>query len=62
MTLTLNTQNEICVLTKAGGEPRSVKEIMRIIGIGKQRVQEIEVIVKKALEKEKAKMQAQMSY
>jgi hypothetical protein len=62
LTLTLNAQNEICVFTKAGGEPLSVKEIMRIVGIAKQKVKDIELVVKRALDKEKAKMQAQMSY
>lgn len=62
LTLTINTSNEICVLTKAGGQTQSVKEIMRILGIGKQKVKEIDIVVKRALDKEKAKMQSQMSY
>lgn len=62
LTLTLNAQNEICVLTKAGGQALSVKEIMRIIGIGKQKIKDIDATVKKALDKERAKMQSQMSY
>jgi exosome complex component RRP45 len=53
ITLTLNPQNEICVLTK---------DIMRIIGIAKLRVAEIEEIVKKALEKEKVKLESQTGY
>lgn len=62
LTLTLNSQNEICVLTKDGGEPISVAGIMRVIGFAKNRVVEIESIVKKALEKEKIKFESQMSY
>jgi exosome complex component RRP45 len=62
ITLTLNPQNEICVLTKDGGEAVSVANIMRIIGIAKLRVAEIEEIVKKALEKEKVKLESQTGY
>lgn len=35
---------------------------MRIIGIAKNRVAEIEQIVKKALEKEKVKLESQIGY
>lgn len=62
LTLTINPQNEICVLTKDGGEPVSVGNIMRIIGIAKNRVAEIEQTVKKALEKEKIKLESQIGY
>lgn len=60
--MTINPQNEICVLTKDGGEPVSVANIMRVIGMAKTRVAEIEQIVKKALEKEKIKLESQISY
>lgn len=62
LTLTLNAQNEICVLTKAGGEPLAVQEIMRIMGLSKQRVAETDDVVKKALKKAEKGMQSQMGY
>jgi len=62
LTLTLNPQNEICVFNKAGGEPLSVSEIMRIVGEAKNRVAEIDVIVKEAIKKAQAKTDAQMAY
>ncbi|CAD6564750.1 MAG: hypothetical protein CYPHOPRED_004642 [Cyphobasidiales sp. Tagirdzhanova-0007] len=61
LTLTLNAQNEICVLTKAGGEPLSVHEILRIVGIAKARVAEIDAAVKGALKKNNA-LQLELGY
>lgn len=62
LTLTLNAQNEICVFNKAGGEALSVEEIMRIVGIAKKRVAEIDSTVRAALKKAEAGMAAQMGY
>ncbi|KAI5479642.1 splicing factor 3B subunit 3 [Pseudohyphozyma bogoriensis] len=53
MTLTLNAQSEICVLTKAGGAPLDADEIMRVVMIGVGRVREVDEFIKKELEKEK---------
>lgn len=49
MTLTLNSQQEICVLTKAGGVPLEVDVIMKVVMVGVTRVREIDEQVKLAL-------------
>ena len=52
ITLTLNSQQEICVLTKAGGTPLAVNDIMKVVLIGVGRVKELDATLKAALEKE----------
>lgn len=52
ITLTLNSQQEICVLTKAGGTPLAVDDIMKVVLIGVGRVKELDALLKAALEKE----------
>lgn len=52
LTLTLNAQSEICVLSKAGGVPLPADDIMRVVMIGVQRVREVDALVKAALEKD----------
>lgn len=41
MTVTLNAQRELCVLSKAGGSPLSVDELMRLVKLGAERVKEL---------------------
>lgn len=41
MTVTLNAQRELCVLSKAGGSPLSVDELMRVVKLGAERVKEL---------------------
>jgi len=55
LTLTLNAQSEICVLTKAGGVPLAPDDVMKLVRIGGQRVSENEQVMKKALERQEQK-------
>ncbi|GAA5835168.1 hypothetical protein JCM3766R1_006890 [Sporobolomyces carnicolor] len=50
LTLTLNAQSEICVLSKQGGLPIEADEIMRVLGVGIERVKELDEKIKKALD------------
>lgn len=52
ITLTLNSQQEICVLTKSGGVPLSADDIMKTVMLGIQVVKEVDAKIKRALEKE----------
>ncbi|GAA6060546.1 hypothetical protein JCM10212_006910 [Sporobolomyces blumeae] len=52
LTLTLNAQSEICVLSKQGGAPISADEVMKCVGIGLERVKELDELVKASLEKD----------
>jgi exosome complex component RRP45 len=51
ITLTLNAQQEICVLSKAGGVPLPADDIMKVVTIAVQRVKEVDALIKKALDK-----------
>ncbi|GAA5871619.1 hypothetical protein JCM8547_007099 [Rhodosporidiobolus lusitaniae] len=53
LTLTLNSQAEICVLSKQGGAPLPADEILRAVTVGVERVKELEEMVVGALEREK---------
>ncbi|GAA5998198.1 hypothetical protein JCM5350_002917 [Sporobolomyces pararoseus] len=55
LTVTLNAQSEICVLSKQGGLPIDAEEIMRVLGVGMERVRELDEMVKEALEEDKRK-------
>ncbi|GAA5861510.1 hypothetical protein JCM5353_003511 [Sporobolomyces roseus] len=55
LTLTLNAQSEICVLSKQGGLPISADEIMRVLMAGVERVKELDERIKEALEEDKRK-------
>ncbi|GAA5973848.1 hypothetical protein JCM21900_006707 [Sporobolomyces salmonicolor] len=55
LTLTLNAQSEICVLSKQGGAPIDADEVMKAIQIGIERVKELDKVVADALEREKAR-------
>ncbi|KAL8293246.1 hypothetical protein RQP46_000940 [Phenoliferia psychrophenolica] len=52
LTVTLNSQQEICVLSKAGGSPLPADDIMKVVQIGIQRVRDLDAMVKAALERE----------
>ncbi|GAA6001171.1 hypothetical protein JCM10207_007443 [Rhodosporidiobolus poonsookiae] len=55
LTLTLNAQSEICVLSKQGGAPLAADDVMRAVTIGVERVRELEEMVVRALERERGK-------
>ncbi|CEQ40002.1 SPOSA6832_01568 [Sporobolomyces salmonicolor] len=55
LTLTLNAQSEICVLSKQGGAPIDADEVMKAVQIGIERVKELDKVVADALEREKAR-------
>lgn len=40
MTVTLNAQRELCVLSKAGGSALSVDDVMAVVRVGVERVRE----------------------
>lgn len=52
LTLTLNSQQEICVLSKAGGVPLPADDIMKVVSIGVQRVKEVDALIKAALDRQ----------
>ncbi|GAA5969999.1 hypothetical protein JCM11641_000227 [Rhodosporidiobolus odoratus] len=54
LTLTLNAQSEICVLSKQGGAPLPADEIMRVVMVGVERVKELEERVGRALREDLA--------
>ena len=53
LTLTLNAQRELCVLSKAGGTPLAASEIMGVVHVGVDRVRIMVKIVEDALEKDR---------
>lgn len=53
LTLALNSQSEICVLSKQGGAPLGADEVMRAVGVGVERVREVDERVVRALADEK---------
>ncbi|KAK8850668.1 hypothetical protein IAR55_004588 [Kwoniella newhampshirensis] len=54
LTLTLNAQREICVLSKAGGTPLAADEIMGVVRVGVERVREMVKHLEEELEKDKS--------
>jgi exosome complex component RRP45 len=50
LTLTMNAQREMCVLSKAGGTPLDLSEIMAVVRVGVDRVRELVKILEDALE------------
>ena len=52
LTLTLNAQSEICVLSKVGGTPLDANDVMKVVQIGAQRVKEVDSLIKDALDRE----------
>ena len=54
MTLTLNAQRELCVLSKAGGTALAPAEMMSVVRVGVDRVREMVKIMEEALERDQA--------
>lgn len=54
LTLTLNPQRELCVLSKAGGTPLAAEEIMTAVKVGVDRVRDMVRTMEEALEADKA--------
>ncbi|KAM0792216.1 hypothetical protein ACM66B_004912 [Microbotryomycetes sp. NB124-2] len=52
LTLTLNAQGEICVLSKVGGTPLDADAIMNVVQIAATRVKEVDGLIKQSLERE----------
>ncbi|GAA6006569.1 hypothetical protein JCM11491_005009 [Sporobolomyces phaffii] len=50
LTLALNAQAEICVLSKQGGIPIAADEVMRVLAVGVERVKELDAQIKQALD------------
>ncbi|WVQ86113.1 hypothetical protein IAT38_008281 [Cryptococcus sp. DSM 104549] len=53
LTLTLNAQREICVLSKAGGTPLPAHEIMSVVNVGVDKVREMVKQMEEELEKDR---------
>ncbi|GAA5824690.1 hypothetical protein JCM3770_000088 [Rhodotorula araucariae] len=53
LTLALNAQSEICVLSKQGGAPLAADDVMKAVQIAAERVKEVDEVVVRALEAEK---------
>ncbi|KDE06637.1 hypothetical protein, variant [Microbotryum lychnidis-dioicae p1A1 Lamole] len=60
LTLTLNAQQEICVLSKTGGAPLPADDIMKVVMIGTQRVKEVDAFIKKELERDEKKRRVEV--
>ncbi|KAF8509887.1 ribosomal protein S5 domain 2-type protein [Hysterangium stoloniferum] len=52
MSLSLNAQRELCVVQKAGGVPLAVDEILRLVGVGVQRVKQLDKLVEDVLQED----------
>ncbi|ORY28024.1 ribosomal protein S5 domain 2-type protein [Naematelia encephala] len=53
MSLTLNAQRELCVLSKAGGTALAVEEIMSVVNVGVSTVREMVKVMEEALERDR---------
>lgn len=49
LTLTVNSQQEICVLAKMGGVPMTGDEIMRVVMTASEKVKDVDAAIKQAL-------------
>lgn len=54
LSVTLNAQRELCVLSKAGGTPLGADEIMRVVRVAVDRVRDLIRILEEALERDRA--------
>jgi len=54
LTITLNAQRELCVLSKAGGTPLGADEIMGVVRVGVERVRVMVKRIEDELERDKA--------
>lgn len=57
MTITMNSHKEICALTKAGGIPLEMDQVLRCSQIAIIKVTEIDEMIKKVLDEDKASRQ-----
>ena len=55
LTITLNAQREICVLSKAGGTPLLPADIMSVVHVGVERVRDLMRIMDDALERDRGR-------
>lgn len=53
LSLTLNAQRELCVLSKAGGTPLAAEDIMSVVRVGVDRVRELGRALDQALERDR---------
>lgn len=53
VTLTLNAQRELCVLSKAGGSALYANDIMGVVRVGVDRVREMVRVMEEALERDR---------
>lgn len=58
MTITMNSHKEICALSKAGGIPLEMDQVLRCSQIAIIKVAEIDELIKKVLEEDKAARQS----
>ena len=54
LTLTLNAQRELCVLSKAGGTALTPEEIMSVVRVGVERVRDLVKIMDDALREDQS--------
>lgn len=54
MTITMNIHKEICALSKAGGIPLEMDQVVRCSQIAQVKVADISEMIQKALEEDKA--------
>lgn len=54
LTLTLNAQRELCVLSKAGGTALAADEVMSAVRVGVDRVRGLVKLMEEALERDRA--------
>ncbi len=54
LTLTLNAQRELCVMSKAGGTPLAVSEIMGVLHVAVERVRTMVKILEEALDRDRS--------
>jgi exosome complex component RRP45 len=54
LSLTLNAQRELCVLSKAGGTPLGADEIMGVVRVAVDRVRDLIRTLEDALERDRA--------
>lgn len=58
MTITMNSHKEICALSKAGGIPLEMDQVLRCSQIAIIKVTEVDELIKKVLDEDKAARKA----
>lgn len=61
LTLTLNAQRELCVLSKAGGTPLAASDIMGVVHVGVERVRMMVRTMEEALERDRSERVVEVS-